>query len=90
MTVRVRSRIHYRGMVEWLQCRIVNPCGTGSSPVISAKQECLSARKNKIGTQVYGNPIPLVLPSFIPSVLYTVERVAWLHIGSNPIMRTNN
>ena len=32
----------FGSMVEWLQCRLVTPCGTGSNPVGAAKEEQLS------------------------------------------------
>ena len=31
----------FGSMVEWLQCRLVTPCGTGSNPVGAAKEEQL-------------------------------------------------
>ena len=29
---------NFGSMVEWLQCRLVTPCGTGSNPVRAAKK----------------------------------------------------
>ena len=30
--------VKFGSMVEWLQCRLVTPCGTGSNPVRAAKK----------------------------------------------------
>ena len=72
----------FGSMVEWLQCRLVTPCGTGSNPVGAAKEEQLC-----VGASGDCSPTTLHI---VPSSNGRISDFDSEYVGSNPAGATKN
>ena len=82
MRVRFPPPALFGSMVEWLQCRLVTPCGTGSNPVGAAKEEQLS-----VGASGDCSPTTLHI---VPSSNGRISDFDSEYVGSNPAGTTKN
>ena len=82
MRVRFPPSALFGSMVEWLQCRLVTPCGTGSNPVGAAKEEQLS-----VGASGDCSPTTLHI---VPSSNGRISDFDSEYVGSNPAGTTKN